>query len=107
MESFLLILHFCLNILLESPSFLSFEDVERLFNIINGLFFLFFSYSKYIFTLILIILGLETLLKFRGIYRHERVVGKIKDIKNKDWTEEMKKTYVIAGLISTYLWDLE
>lgn len=103
MVSILLISHFYLNILFASPSFLSFEDVERLFNIINGLFFLFFSYSKYIFALILIILGLETLLKFRGIYRHERVVGKIKDIKNKDWTEEMKKTYVIVGLIYVFM----
>lgn len=101
MELFLFILNFFINILLEIPSFLSLEHVEHFFNIINGLFFLFFSYSKYIFAGILLILGLETLLKFRGIYRHERVMGRIKDIKNKDWKTKMKKTYIIVGL--TYI----
>lgn len=92
-----------MNILFEPPYFLFFEKVEQLFNIINGLFFLFFLYSKYIFALILIILGLMTLLKFRGYHRKERVMGGIKEFKNKDWKEKMKKTYIIVGLIYIFM----
>ncbi|TFF98353.1 MAG: hypothetical protein EU541_06930 [Promethearchaeota archaeon] len=85
------------------PSILPFEQLEKLFQVINGLFFLFFSYSKYIFAFILILLGFLTLLKFRGIYRDERARGRVNERKNNDWKEKIKKTYIITGMIYIFM----
>lgn len=92
-----------MNFSQEIPDILPFERIEQLFEVFNGLFFLFFSYSKYIFALILFLLGFLSLFKFRGIYRNEKISSGLKDLKNNDWKDKVKKTNVIVGMIYIFM----
>ncbi len=74
------------------------NGLEELCMSINEFLLLLFGYMKYIFALILIILGIMTLLRYRGIYILQRYSQNSYDKKEKI-TEKLKKTHVILGIV--------
>jgi hypothetical protein len=71
------------------------SDSDNIFAILNNGILMFFFVLKYIFIFILLMVGLLTLNKLRGIYLHERL-NKIDEGENK-----LKKPRLILG--TTYL----
>ena len=57
---------------------------------------IFFGYMKYILVFILFAIGIFTLLKFRGIYRHSRLKG------NKNKTEDNDALYKTRLVVGTF-----
>jgi len=77
--------------------------LEESIEICNELFSHFFWYAKYIFSIILILLGVSTLLRFRGIYRRQKIseLGQKKEKPN--LKEKLGKAYVVMGTAYIFL----
>jgi len=72
--------------------------LEEICMAINEFLLLLFGYMKYIFALILMILGVMTLLRYRGIFMLQRYSYNSYEKKEK-FTEKLKKTHVILGIV--------
>ncbi len=94
--------HLLMNKSLKFPPILYPKTFEIIFQIINSLFFLFFSYLKYIFAFILILLGTLILLKFRGIHRHDRLINDSEDSRN-DWKVNLTKSHIMTGTLYIFM----
>jgi len=68
---------------------------------INEFFLTFFGYMKYLFAIILMILGVLTLLRYRGIYLHQRFRNKT--YKNEELKEKLKKSHVFVGILYFFM----
>lgn len=71
--------------------------LEELCISINEFLLLLFGYMKYVFALILMILGVMTLLRYRGVYLYQRFSYDSHD-KSEKFKEKLKKTHVLLGL---------
>ncbi|MBD3195674.1 MAG: hypothetical protein GF317_11490, partial [Candidatus Lokiarchaeota archaeon] len=87
------------NLFIENPIDNIFMGLENLCEVINGFFILFFSYVKYIFAIILLIIGLMTLFRQRGIYKLERLRTHSKNLMEQSVKDKLKQTHVILGMI--------
>jgi hypothetical protein len=74
------------------------NGLEELCISINEFLLLLFGYMKYIFALILMILGVMTLLRYRGIFMLQRYSYNLHEKKEK-FKEKLKKTHVILGIV--------
>jgi len=88
-----------IKILSENPFGDLFAGIEDFFNILNEFFLVFFTYVKYIFAFILLIIGIMTLLRYRGAYRYERMRVQNKNLVEPDLKSKLKQSHVILGSI--------
>ncbi len=75
-----------------------FNGVEELCIDLNGFFLIFFLYMKYIFAFILIIVGLLTLFRYRGIYLMDKIRSKPKLSEKESLKQKVKKVHVFLGM---------
>ncbi|TXT66934.1 MAG: conserved membrane protein of unknown function [Promethearchaeota archaeon] len=80
-----------------------FNGVEELCLDLNEFFLVFFSYMKYIFALVLLLIGTLTLLRFRGIYLMKRIRDKSAFNENKSIKEKLKQTHVFLGIMYLFM----
>lgn len=66
---------------------------------LNEFFMFFFTYVKYLFALILLVIGVMTLLRYRGMYRYERLRAQNKNFVEPDLKNKLKQSHVILGMI--------
>ncbi|TXT67322.1 MAG: conserved membrane protein of unknown function [Promethearchaeota archaeon] len=79
------------------------NGLEELCIEINEFLLLLFGYLKYLFALLLMILGGMTLLKVRGVYLMERLRNKSKFDENESFKDKIKKTHVILGMAYMFM----
>ena len=90
---------FIKGINLDNPISEIFLGIEKLCELFNEFFLIFFTYIKYIFAFVLIIIGLMTILRYRGIYSIEKLKQQSKLVGNESWKEKLKQTHVFLGMI--------
>lgn len=64
-----------LQLLSQNPAIEVFEGLEQWCALFNEFFLILFIYMKYIFVFLLMTIGISTLLKYRGMYRIQRIKG--------------------------------
>jgi hypothetical protein len=80
-----------------------FNGLEEFCIDFNEFFLTFFSYMKYLFAFILIMVGLLTLFRYRGIYLMDRIRSKTKLSQNESVKEKIKKIHVFLGMSYVFM----
>jgi len=75
------------------------DGLENWCKIFNEFFTVFFTNIKYIFAFILLIIGIMTLLRYRGMYRYERMRVQNKNFVEPDVKSKLKQSHVILGMV--------
>lgn len=78
-------------------------DVEECIVVCNEFFSIFFWYMKYIFSIVLILLGIFTLLRYRGLYRDQKTIALGKSKEKIDIKKKLGKSHVIVGTAYIFL----
>lgn len=78
-------------------------DVEECIVVCNEFFSIFFWYMKYIFSIVLILLGIFTLLRYRGLYRDQKTIALGKSKEKIDIKKKLAKSHVIVGTAYIFL----
>lgn len=77
--------------------------VEEYLGVCNEFFSTFFWYIKYIFSIVFIILGFFTLLRYRGLYRNQKIMELGKKKEKTTIKEKLGKSHVIVGFTYIFL----
>jgi hypothetical protein len=80
-----------------------FNGVEELCMDLNNFFLILFSYLKYLFAFILILIGLLTLFKYRGIYLKQKIHSNSSLSNHEPLKEKLKKTHVFLGMVYIFM----
>lgn len=83
---------------LEIPIF-----VEECIGFCNEFFSTFFWYIKYIFSIVLILLGIFTLFRYRGLYRDQRIIELGNKKEKTAFRKKLRKSHVIVGTAYIFL----
>jgi hypothetical protein len=76
-----------------------FGGIENWCMIFNELFILFFTYVRYIFAIILLIIAFMTIFRYRGIYLLEKLRTQYKNYIEPDFKDKVKQSHVILGMV--------